>query len=471
MSKALKQEYKLNDIVALTDFFTPQQRSDFKSRSTVADLTTAVQAACDGIAEEGGGYELEAPDGVAALTAPITISAAMGLSGRGASPYVGSPLGNRGFGTWFYLNHTGKGFVVDGPSFLSGVFFKKFGTFRSQPAPGAAWTPNAHDFDFYLDNSDVLFDRMVLWNPTKAINLVNGEAGRIVMSHVRGQPLQVGLQIDKALDSVVLEDVRWWPFWQNDTNVHAYTLQNLDAFWFKRADNPMLTDVFSIFARAHLRFSETADGRTVKLRAVNNDGDRCKYGLWVDNTVTSGITAQLANFTAQGETGLAGTRGIFIEGNNSVIQMPDFDLREWGLEAIKVSGSTNQIRVGDMTIEDYNLDGTGVAAIDLASSNELYFGNPPRIGSAIWFSGAGNFNGLLKVEETNGTTDGVGEITVAHNLGITPSRVEAMVIGTGVYAHAQCGSFTSTTFKTKFFDAAGAALTGASLGFLWKAWA
>jgi hypothetical protein len=470
-SKALRQEYKLKDTIDMVaDYFTPQQRSDFKSRSLTADHTAAVQSACTDIAAAGGGYEMDFGDGVVCLTSPVTVAAPLSINGKSVSPYTAA-VGTRGGGSWFYINHTGVGFDIDGAAIFAGVRLQGFGTFRSQPTPGGGWTPTAHDFDFDIDNADVQFEDVTLLNPTKAIRLANGEAGRLSLRRVRGQPLQVGMQIDKALDTVTCEDVRWWPFWKDDSNVHAYTLQNLDAFWFKRADNPMLSNIFSIFARAGLRFSQTADGRTSKMRVVNADLDRGKYGMWIDNTVTSGVVAQFANYTSQGETALAGSIGVFIEGNNSVLQFPCADLRQLTAQAVSLTGTGNQLRFGDLTIEDFDTDASGDAAINRVATNELFFGNPPRIGAGTWFSGSGNMQGLLKVEEASGTTDGSGEITVTHGLGLTPSKATASVLGTSVFAHTQCGSFTSTTFKVKFFDAAGAAMVGATLGFLWEVWA
>ena len=76
-SNALKNVLKLHDTLPLIDWFTPQMRSDFKSRSLTGNHTTAVQTAVDEIAAAGGGYEFTVGDGVVCLTSPVVMAAPM----------------------------------------------------------------------------------------------------------------------------------------------------------------------------------------------------------------------------------------------------------------------------------------------------------------------------------------------------------------------------------------------------------
>ncbi len=87
------------------------------------------------------------------LTSAITISSPLTIRGDDCVPYTGSVVSGqnvRGSGSWFYLAHTGKGFVMNiGSGELTGVVFDSIGTYRDQPAPAASWAPTNHDFDFY----------------------------------------------------------------------------------------------------------------------------------------------------------------------------------------------------------------------------------------------------------------------------------------------------------------------------------
>lgn len=469
-STAFENVVKLREKATLSQWFTPQQAADFRSRSLTGDQTSAVQAMLNDLEIAGGGFEVEVGDGVACLTAPIVVDQPVAIRGRGASPYNGA-IGTRGNGSWFYVNHTGRGFVVDGTSFLGGVRFSGLGTFRPQPTPGPGWTPTGHDFDVYIDNADVTLDDVVLWNPTKGVCLANGAAGRLTMNHVRGQPLQVGIQCDQSLDQLIISNVRFWPYWQNDeVGVNPYTRQNLDAMWLKRCDVPMITNFFTFACRSGIRFSETVQGRVSKLQGANITVDSCKYGLWVDNTVSTGnALGQFNNLVVQGATGLADTLGIFIEGNASQVQIDAADIRTLAKQGIKITGTNNNIRFGLLTVDAYNQDASGAAAIDAASGNIVYFGSQPIFGSGTWISGSGTIEGLLAVRATSGTTDGSGDVTISHGLGLTPTKVFAQCQTVTPFVHMQPHTITSNAFKVRCFDAAGSPITATAFTVQWQA--
>jgi hypothetical protein len=92
-----------------------------------------------------------------------------------------------------------------------------------------------------------------------------------------------------------------------------------------------------------------------------------------------------------------------------------------------------------------------------------------------WSAVAGNYKathciGIVTQNAggASGTTDGSGDLTVTHGLVSTPTRVMVTVTGT-TYAHAQVHTIGSTTFKIRFFDAAGVALATTSLTADWDA--
>lgn len=77
---------------------------------------------------------------------------------------------------------------------------------------------------------------------------------------------------------------------------------------------------------------------------------------------------------------------------------------------------------------------------------------------------------VIQVNHANesGTTDASGDLTVTHNLGSSTFAVSATATGTTFY-NVQVHTKTSTTFKIRFFDAAGAAVASTAVTADWIA--
>lgn len=358
------------------------------------DLTASIQAAAD--AADSGSFDLYVPPVKTHLrtTAPINVIRPMHISGAGVTPYASSVTGTRGRGSWFYFDHTGVGFNVAaaGNALMGSVYFDGIGTVRNQPAPVSGWTPTANDFDIKINNTDVHIGRLMLYNATKGVQLNNGAAGRLTIDRLFGQCMQVGLDVDAAFDVVSANGVHFWPFWMDNSFVHAYTIENLDAVYLRRCDNPKFTNLFTIFSRAGIRFGQNALGRTLKVKVANADFDRGKFGIWVDSTVTSGVLGFFQNVTHQGETGAAGSEFLKIDGTNSTLDFGAVRTDYCGLSAVNISGAANTTRFGVATLLNYNQDVAGVAAVRVAGSSTVDFMQNPVIGgggAGPRYSGAG----------------------------------------------------------------------------------
>lgn len=357
------------------------------------DNTVAMQNAINAAILSAKPYKIKLPEGVVRVTSPLLISGALCLSGEGVSPYD-TATGTRGNGSWLYFDHTGKGITIDGTGILSGIICEYFGTFRNQPAPGASWSPNAHDYDIYIDNADIYIKDLMLLNPTKGIYLTNGTAGRLEIDRLRGQAFQTMVRVAASYDVCKINNLHVWPFWKDDSNVNAYTEQNLDALYLERCDNPYLLNIFTIFARAGIRFGQTVNGKTSKVHAVNLDFDRGAFGIWGDSTITSGVTGQFVNFTHQGETGLTGSKAIFIEGNNSELEFVNSRTDYTNQNGIRIFGTGNVVILnGQTTIKNYNQIATSFPAIEVDTNNTIRIGNYPIIsgdgGSGGRYGGSG----------------------------------------------------------------------------------
>lgn len=389
-----------------------------------ANDTLSVQAAVNVTALAGGSYALYIPEGVYKLTSTINIITALRAYGEGCSPYV-TNTGNRGGGSWLHFAHSGKGLNVDGVGMLSGVYFEKFGTFRDQPTPAPGWAPNNHDFDIYVDNADVTLDEITLLNPTKGFKLTNTQAGRLTIKRLRGQPLQVGIDIDVCYDLPQIENVHFWPYWQDSMHVHNYTMQNLDAIFLRRVDNPQLLNIFTIFARAGVRITQSAAGTVSKMMLVNGDFDRGTYGLWIDETVTSMTTSKIVNFSCYGEAAVAGSKAILIQGSNCKLQIENIGTENHHQNAIRVEGTGNIVSIGNADFTNWNQSGVGFPAVEALNGNVIQFAQPATTtgggGAAVYEASTGTIYAddlwiphSTTVTSLSGTITTVGTVSIRY---------------------------------------------------------
>lgn len=88
--------------------------------------------------------------------------------------------------------------------------------------------------------------------------------------------------------------------------------------------------------------------------------------------------------------------------------------------------------------------------------------------SAAWDTN-GNF---IEVPEKWGTistsTDGSGDLVVAHGMGTTPTSVQVTVTGTTPYV-VTVHTIGATNFTVRFFDMAGAAVASTAVTATWHA--
>lgn len=358
----------------------------------VTDDTAAIQAAFDFVASTSGKYHVYIPAGVYRTTATLNILKGMRIEGAGTSPYD-TVTAVRGDGSWIFIDHLGKGFNIHNTLVISGVKLENFGTFRNQPAAAPGWIPLAADYDIYIDNADVTLTDMMLLNPTKGVRVTNGNYGRLEINNLRGQAMQELLRVAICFDCVTINGLRQWPFWDTSTYIQDYTRQNLDVLYFERSDTPFLTNIFSIFARSTMRFGQNASGKTSKMHVSGMDCDSAKFGIWVDNTVTSGITAQFDNVTHQGAVGVADSRLVYVDGNTNSLSFGNIRTDYCNQEGVRINGTGNDVRFyGVLNIYSYNQAATGKAGIEVATGNSVYISGIPVIangGAGVKYSGVG----------------------------------------------------------------------------------
>jgi len=439
--------------------------------NSFADDTTAFQKVVNYVtANKARVFFIELSDCTLRLTAPITVTGSLRIVGQGVAPYDGV-IGTPGGGSWLLFDHAGVGINVAAGRVISGVMFEKFGTRRNQPDPAPGWAPASYDFDFVVTNADASFVDVMLLNPTKGIKHDKGNAGRLTVERLRGQPLQVGIEVSESYDTFRANNVHFWPFWRDDKNVHAYTRGNLDAFRLYRVDNPMLSNVFTIFARAGIRLSENSQGRVSKLHLVNADLDRGTFGIWVDSSVKKGVTVQADNVSIEGESGAADTKGIFDQGSNTRMSFGNLRIDISGQNAIRIEGTGNKYRVNNLEIIGYDRSAAKFPAVEVTAGNSIMVTELPLIsggGAGPKYGGAGSIRAKLAQGKIDATTNSSGDIVVTHGAGVVPELIVAQLISSSPL-HWSVVSATATSFTIRTYTATGAPLANSMVSYYWHA--
>jgi hypothetical protein len=375
-----------------------------------ADDTAAVQSAITAASASSAGQTVYFPTGKYKLTAPINISASVTILGDEPSAIkIGGGIGG---GTWLFFSHTGKGLnITNSAGYFAGVQISQIGTYRTQPAPTPGWSPTAHDFDIFISGlTDINIFNVTLLNPTNGIKQTNG-GGRINIDYLKMQAMTKGIVIDDAYDVCRISNVQMWPFWEDDADVHTWMLANLDGISMGRCDNPMLTNIFTIFANSGIRFYQTAAGATSKVHLVNADFDAGINGIRIDNTVTNGVTGQFSNVTHQGFTGSNNSVGVIVAGTSSILTFTSLKTAFCGSNGVRVDGTANRLSFSDLSVLYYDQAGTSFPAVEVAVNNFVQIALQPFIITAA--PGVGPKYG------------GAGRISVDDWLGFSPVFVSS----------------------------------------------
>jgi hypothetical protein len=342
------------------------------------DMTAAVQAAVLAYPK------VRAQSTTYRLTSAISLTRSVTLSGVPVTPSTQGTNPAIFPGTWFYLNHAGKGFFIHG----SGTTMEALATYRDQPIPGSgSFTPNDNDWDFYGHDDvggtdDLTFRKIHVLNPTRGFRCDGG--GRYNFYQITGQPLIEGIVIDNAFDVCRIDQVHFWPFWKIDPTVQKWTTDNLDAIHLFRCDNPHLSNIFAIANRSGLRMSQSAAGGVSRLHCANMDIDGSRYGIWVDNSTVNGCHGQFANITLFGNFygPIAGSVGVLVQGNYAALDFVNLRADEMNANGIRVEGTNNDVRINQLRMVDYDTSHAGFPGIEAYGTNFVAINPKPSANPA-----------------------------------------------------------------------------------------
>lgn len=288
------------------------------------------------------------------LTSPLNVTAGVSLVGDGFSPYTPNDFNTRGPGSWLQFAHLGQGIVCNnGAGDVTSVFLEKIGTFRNQAAPGPGWVPVAADYDIFIGNADVHIRNVMLWNPTKGIQINSAAGARIDIDGLFGQPLQMGIDCFLAEDVVRIRNVHFWPYWDNDaTYIQPYMQANLIGLQFERCDNPIVSDFFCIYPNKGIVFTSNVNGVTQRAQLSN---------IGIDVFQTSAIEvvagANGSSFTVNGLYGFSGSlsnNGIKCAANNCLLQAIGVRFSLLGFSGSTITGTGCTAKYTNWILDGYN---------------------------------------------------------------------------------------------------------------------
>lgn len=404
-------------------------------------------------------------------TSPLTIPTGITIYGESTSPYgIAGPFNTRQPGSWFFFDHLGIGIKATnsaGANPISGVKFQGIGTYRKHAnAVGAGWTPTAFDYDIVCDDTDMVLDDVCMLNANKGLNVTNGNYGRINATNVRGQWFAVGINVDVSYDVVRLTNISMWPFWSNDSNVTGWQKLNTQVIALNRCDGPHLSNIFSIYSAKALAMYQNAAGTVSKIHVLNMDCDNALIGIFVDTSVTSGVTGQFVNVTNYGPD-IANTNSntIKIAGSACRLDFANIEGEHLSRGLITVGGTNNIVRMSGVRVSSW--DGLSVSAplIDCGTGNNIW------IADGLVTAGTGTvlFNAAGIIKYPQGVRTGSATITSAatsvvvnHTLPATPANTQiqlSMLTGLGSAKSVWITGVTSTQFTINCDTAPGASIT------------
>jgi len=128
--------------------------------------------------------------------------------------------------------------------------------------------------------SDVCVQNVCLVNPWIGVDFASQPSGRHRIQGLNGQPLYIGIRVDKCLDVGRIENVHFWPFWNHA--VPSYTQEHATALVIRKSDWQIVHNFFAWGYSVGIDLDASTDGSpngqfsNINLDAVKV-GIRCNH--------------------------------------------------------------------------------------------------------------------------------------------------------------------------------------------------
>ncbi len=268
------------------------------------DDTAAFQRALDAAGKRGGGIvhapagnyffagHLSFPSGVALVGDWISVPSHRGLR-EDAFPELPVPSG--GGTTLLVTENAGRD---DAPPFISlshnctlrGVVIFYPNQVRDADAVPYPWT-------IYMRGENPAVLDVELLNPYQGINATM--APRHLIRNVIGQPLRMGIWVDRIHDTSRLENVHFNPIWSFGSKLFRWQQTHGEGFVFGKADWLYVVNTFCYGYNIGYRFIATEAG-ACNGNFLGIGADDCNAGLWIDQSSRYGLIITNGEFVSLG---------------------------------------------------------------------------------------------------------------------------------------------------------------------------
>lgn len=285
----------------MADFFIDVKDSPYNaSGNGIIDDTNSIQQALDNAGNFGGGIVL-LPAGTYKILGTLSIPPYVTLQGVFTSPAVYVP--NKGT---ILLAYSGRGNSSGVPFIslagfnssivgLSIVYPEQNDPLNIIPYP---WTIRGGSPKVNCDNLSI--QNVLLLNPYLGVDFGTFQCGRHLIRGLYGQPLQIGILIDQCYDVGRIEDVHFWPFW-NETALTSFISNNGFALVLKRSDWQIVHNFFAFGYHVGVHFAKGAGNHGTNGQFTNLNFDQTDVGLDIYAIQEPGIN--ISNLNIVGGTG------------------------------------------------------------------------------------------------------------------------------------------------------------------------
>jgi len=302
------------------------------------DETATIQQALNAVGKAGGGV-VQVSAGNYRIEGHITVPDEVTLEGVWTVPTAWTQ-----FKGTTLLVEEGHGHK-DGPPFITlgqnsvvrglTIYYHKQDKNNIAPYPWCvALSPGSRP----VDNASIVDVLMV--NPYKGVNFDRG--GRHYIRNLYGQPLRIGIQVDRCFDVGRIENVHFWPFWTFDrkTKVPQFMEENGEAFVFARTDWQYCTNTFCWGYKVGYRFTNLGHG-VCNGNFLGIGADATNIAVKVEQAAEYGLLITNGEFVSF--TGTNPTEVVVSHRNTGVVQFSNCAF--WGpadrIASIKGTGAVS----------------------------------------------------------------------------------------------------------------------------------
>lgn len=328
------------------------------------DNTAAFQRALDAVAHAGGGI-VRVPAGKFQFKGHLTIGPNTTLSGIFSGP-PGFVIGKGSLllATEGRADENAPPFITfkGGNSTLTGL---------SILYPDQLQAPVAYPWCIADESGpagNVSIINVALLNPYLGMKL----GGRHFVSGVYGQPLRVGIFVDHCLDIGRIENVHFWPFWNNSPALRKWLVENGVAFEFARDDWQYMTNCFCLGYKIGYHFISGAEGPcNGSFVSIGSDGGG--QSIVVEQSWPYGIQILNGEFVADRQSNSTGL--TILPGNKGLVMLHNCAF--WGPSHrnVYMSGTGQLILNGCMFRDWDQQQHTGEFAVTVDGGSAIITGN------------------------------------------------------------------------------------------------